>query len=289
MKFALLKNINFNTFAGYDTSFLFDDLNYKNYLEDKIEFIEFDDTPDLLKSISLIINNNIEILNAYYDDKYLIQSFYYNDDKTENFDKMIFVKRELHKDDTYTFIGHEHDIKFYNFLNVEMDDLIKIFKNKYIVNGVKIMSTGQIYDIQYVKKNTSKYSETLYFNGISPIQYLDVLSIVNIYDGDTVTEKIAKYSAKYSSEYIYIQKNINFCLIDIYTEMSASNKNEMASLLIDADVYGDIIINLQNILNDDKRILYVNKQLIINIINSIKEKKSKAKNLNFFNIYYEFS
>jgi hypothetical protein len=289
MKFALLKNINFNTFAGYDTSFLFDDLNYKNYLEDKIEFIEFDDTPDLLKSISLIINNNIEILNAYYDDKYLIQSFYYNDDKTENFDKMIFVKRELHKDDTYTFIGHEHDIKFYNFLNVEMDDLIKIFKNKYIVNGVKIMSTGQIYDIQYVKKNTSKYSETLYFNGISPIQYLDVLSIVNIYDGDTVTEKIAKYSAKYSSEYIYIQKNIDFCLMDLYTEMSASNKNEMASLLIGADVYGDVIINLQNILNDDKRILYVNKQLIINIINSIKEKKSKAKNLNFFNIYYEFS
>jgi hypothetical protein len=77
--------------------------------------------------------------------------------------------------------------------------------------------------------------------------------------------------------------------MDLYTEMSASNKNEMASLLIGADVYGDVIINLQNILNDDKRILYVNKQLIINIINSIKEKKSKAKNLNFFNIYYEFS
>lgn len=290
MKFILLKNINFNPFDGAEPSYLFNDINYKNYLEDKLEFVEFDDVSDLFIKIGSIINNNVEIFNAYYDDKYIIQSFYYNNPELSYFDKIIFVKRELQKDDTYTYIGHEHDIGFYKFLDVTIDDLIQIFKNKYIINGAKIMATGHIYDIQYVKNKTlSKYYETLHFNGIPSINYLDVLSIVNKYSDDKINDKILKYSRRYLPEYSYIQKNIEFCILDIYTETSGSIKNEVASSLIGDDIFGDVIINCQNVLNDDTRVLYTNKKLIINIINCLKSKKINTNNKNIFNIYREFS
>jgi hypothetical protein len=289
MKFALLKNINFNPFSDAEPSYLFDNLNYKKYLEDKIEFVDFDDVPDLITNIASIINNNIEIFNSYYDDKYIIQSFYYNNPEVSHFDKMIFVKREIQKEDSYTYIGHEHDIGFYKFLDVTIDDLVKIFKNKYIVNGVKIMATGQIYDIQYVKNKTlSKYYKTLHFNGIPSINYLDVLTIVNKYSDDKINDKIMKYSRRYLPEYSYIQKNIDFCVLDIYTETSGSIKNEIASSLIGDDIFGDVIINCQNVLNDDTRILYTDKKLIINIINGLKSKKIKINNNIIFNIYHEF-
>jgi hypothetical protein len=289
MKFALLKNINFDPFTGAEPSFLFNEQNYKNYFEDKLEFIDFDDVSNLFVQIGSIINNNVEIFNSYYNDKYLIQSFYYNNPELSHFDKMIFVKRELQKDDTYTYIGHEHDIGFYNFLDVTLDDLVKIFKNKYIINGVKIMATGHIYDIQYVKNKTlSKYYETLHFNGIPSINYLDVLSIVNKYPDNKINDKIMKYSRIYLPEYSYIQKNIEFCVLDIYTETSGSIKNDIASLLIGDDIFGDVILNCQNVLNDDTRILYTNKKLIINIINGLKSKNLKSINKNLFNIYHEF-
>ena len=288
MKFALLKNFSFNPFVDADIPYLFDDSNYKNYLEDKIEFVNFDNITDLINSISIIINNNIEIFNAYYDDKYLIQSFYYDDPESSMFEKMVFVKRKIQKDDSYTYIGHEYDDDFYEFLDVTIDDLVKIFKNKYIINGVKIMATGQIYNIQYIKNKTnSKYCEILHFNGIPSLKYLDISHIVNTYSDDKINDKITKYTAKYSSEYIYIQKHIDFCILDMYSESSGIVKNEIASLLISDTIYGDVIINCQNILNEDKRILYTDKDLIINIINVIKSKSLKIKNNNIFNIYYE--
>lgn len=290
MKFALLKNINFNPFNDADPAYLFNNENYKKYLEDKTEFIEFDDTLDLFKQIGSIINNNVEIFNSYYDDKYLIQSFYYDDHKTTNFDNIIFVKRELQKDDTYTYIGHEHETGFYKFLDVTFEDLIVIFKNKYIINGVKIMASGHIYDIQYIKnKTSSKYCEILSFNGIASLPYLDILSIINKYPDDKINNKIIKYITKYSSTYSYIQKNIEFCVLDVYTEISGSIKNDIASSLIGNDIFGDVIINCQNILNDDTRILYTDKKLIINIINKLKSKDLKQFNKNMFNIYHEFS
>lgn len=306
MKLALLKNVSFDPFGDKlltDTSFIFDNKNYELYISDKLEYHEFENSKDLFTKISTLINNSVEIFNCYYDKEYLIQSFYINTESI-GYENILFVKRKININDSYTFLefSETSEIDLYNYVDITMSDLVKIFKNKYVINGVLVKSNGEIKDVEFIRDYSNDSNiHSIIFNETSELsdnslKYLDVKNIINkIYSDNSITdhdESINKIMQeeinKHSLNYIYTQKNIDFCILDYYAQIIGFDKNNIMSELLKDDIYGDIIINLENSLDDDHRILNTNSDLFLNMYNCIKSKVFKRKNNLYFNIFYEF-
>jgi len=306
MKLVLLKNVSFDPFVEKlttDTSYLFDNKNYESYISDKLEYHEFHNSKDLFLKISTLLNKSVEVFNCYYDKEYLIQSFYI-DSESEGYEKIIFVKRKLNNNDSYTFLefSETSDIDLYNYVDMSMSDLVTIFKNKYVINGVIIKSNDEIKNVEFVRiysPDTNIHS--IVFNDkvdhdIKSIKYLDIKNIINkTYNDDNIenhdeifNKLIEEQINTHSLNYVYTQKNIDFCILDYYAQIIGFDKNNIMSELLKEDIYGDIIINLENSLDDDHRILNTNTDLFLKIYNCIKSKVFKRKNTLYFNMFFEF-
>ena len=139
---------------------------------------------DILFSIPVhenqdIINNQIEnISNEKLELVGKIRKIYL--ESSENERNMFIDPKKYKNDNLFQFIDMNDYNNYSNIILEYWDDLINIFKNKYVINGVKIMASGHIYDIQYVKNMTSsKYYEILHFNGIESLHYLDIFQNSN--------------------------------------------------------------------------------------------------------------
>ena len=64
-------------------------------------------------------------------------------------------------------------------------------------------------------------------------------------------------------------------------------KNDTISKLIGDEIYGDVVVGLENNLNDDSRILNLDKGLFDKIIKLTQIEKFAPKNQYFCNIYKE--
>jgi hypothetical protein len=91
------------------------------------------------------------------------------------------------------------------------------------------------------------------------------------------------------AHYIYSQMDISVGLLNCYYETIGLSKNNIVSELLGTDVYGDVIIGLENHLNDDNRILTMDTNIFNKILKFTKNKNFKVKNEYFCNIYYELN
>ena len=312
MKLAYLKNVSFDPFEpkiSEDPMYLFNDDNYKNYLEDKLEFHDFMDTTDLFKKLSeLSKSKSLEIFNCAYDSKYVIQAFYYHTE-SKCYDQIIFVKREILENDSYTYLDFDKDNDKHIYVDVNIEDLIKILKNKYVTKGIKITSSNSFEVVEYVNISESGNIGTLFFSDGNTLKYANIKNIINEAHNtndnntstddnteikpDDVDEKINKLITETidsnSVNHIYTQKNIDFCLLNYYSQVIGFEKNTMMSEILRDDIYGDIIVGIENSLDDDTRMLNVSINEFKKIHACIQSKIFKRKNMHYFNFYYEFS
>lgn len=298
MKFALLKNVSFDPFADKlkdDPQFLFNDENYKEYLDSKIEYHEFEGTDNLIIKMSEVLSDSaVEVFNCAYDDKIIIQAFYYYSDGI-GYEKIVFVKRDILKNDSYTYLDYINTNDVYIYHNIDMSDIIKIFKNKYVNKGLIVKSTDTIEEIEFIKITDSENIGQLIYNNDN-IKFLNISNIINkasndeesIKQDEIITNTINETIDNNLLDYVFTQKNIDFCILNYYSQIIGFKKNTIMSEIIRDDIYGDVIISIENTYDDDNRILNLTLPLFTKMYDCIKSKIFKRKNINYFNIYNEF-
>jgi hypothetical protein len=300
MKLAFLKKISFDPFPDKyknDPQYLFQNDNYKNYLENKLEFHDFNGTLNLFKKIKELMSSSaIEIFNCTYDNKFLIQAFYYHTE-SDGYDEIIFVKRQLLEKDSYTYLDFVEDDDKHIYHDVELIDLIQILKNKYVIKGLIVKaSTNTLEEIEFIKTPDFENIGEIIIYQHDTIKYLNIKNIINkIHNDDSITNPddsintiVNEIIDSHSLNYVYTQKNMDFCVLNYYSQIIGFEKNIIMSEILRDNIYGDIIISIENVNDDDTRILNLTTPLFNNIYKCIQSKIFKRKNHHYFNIYYEF-
>jgi hypothetical protein len=297
-KLAILKSVSFeikNTFEDLS------DERVKKYLDDKIEFIDFNDTTELFKIVKKTFGENIdadiEVMNCYYDKKIIIQSFSVDNENESLHNNIILVKRSINDNDTYTFSEfdpNKPESDVYNYENMLIEDIIKIIKKKSIINCVDIECNGKIANENIILLNQNNdVGKILLHNKKKEIFYLNMSNIMNKYNSSEPENKIdaiiREKTNAYCTSHFFTQIDIGLGILNCYYENSAENKNEVISKLIGHDIYGNAIVFLQsNFDHDTETFLDLDSDLFNRLFDIItNEKKIKRKNGYFFNIYRE--
>lgn len=287
-------------------------LSQCQHLKESMESIEFNGTLDLVTKISSILGSGIhESINCIYTEKYVIQAFFTDnaDEHKEKFDKIIFIKRIIHDDDSYTFFDFDFSrVSTYEniedakknipdkfiYTNIEFVDIVEMIKKKHILDGIVVRSDGQIQQISYINNSVENDVGSLLVNmnnDIRKISYIDSASIIGKLDENNIDAeytRIVNEKMNDNIEYFYAQNDGDICLFNCYYPTFGLEKNELVSKLICSDVYGDVILGLENKFNDDNRSLNITPELFTKLYN-IKTSNNpfKSKNNNFFNLYKE--
>ena len=282
--FALLKNVSFkfkNTFDCLSVNV------FKEYLNDKVEYIDFVNTSDLFIKLNSIFLNagNIDVVNCNYDKFHLSQGFCFDNGVDDFYHNFVIVKRKINENDSYTYLHFDDKLPDpYEYVDITYDDIVSILRNKHVYTGVMIYSSGEIRNTEYINiYDNNTHCGKLILENAQEISYFNMASHFNASDecSDVLSEKINNSNAKY----LYTQKNIEICLLNCYSQTEGFVKNEIVSKLFNGDVYGDVFLGLENYLNDDVRLLKLDNLLfekIMHISSSFKQKNSL-----FFNVYYE--
>jgi len=296
-KFALLKNVSFNF---TDVSTISDEL-LESHLRDKIFFHEFTSTSDLFEKIHLHLGNcMVEILNCKYDENNLLQAFYPENTQTEFHENLVIVKRKINENDTYTFIGYDAEnlsTDIYTYHDVSINDVYDIFKNKYNYRGIIVHSNEDIEDVIFSDKydtdtHSGKLNITKCDGTSNEYKYININSLVSKHEKDNLSEEqfakvLQNHIDSTESNYLYAQKDFGMGLLNCYYQIIGISKNEIISRLISDDIFGDVIVGLENNLNNDNRLLNLDKTLFNEIVKITKLTDFTPKNEYFCNIYYE--
>lgn len=301
-KLAILSDFSFN-FENNEKSLSKETIF--EYLNNKVEFVEFNGTKNLMEYIHSILGNQIlEVLNCTYTKTELIQAFYVDNNSEETYKKIIMVKRLLSDSDTYTYVDFNPTENKDPYVHIDMtnDDIYGIIRSKYIHRGVCVKANGEIREIEYIDKGCENGSiGKINVLGVGSKKYINVKNVVNDMgntEGDqqenklnVLIEDMLKLPENEDTTHIYSQSDISVGLLNCYYEMFGINKNKFVSELLNIEVYGDVIIGLENSLNSDTRILSLTTSLFENLCKFIRDadKNFKMKNQNICNIYYEFS
>lgn len=298
-KFALIKDFSFNfknEFVSLENSKIF------KSLEGKVEFIEFSSTIDFITKVTSIMGNCIlEVLNCNYDKNTLIQAFYLENDSSVH-EKLIMVKRLIMENDTYTyteFNPSDPNTDKFKYLDMTIDDVVNIVRSKYVHNGIIVNTVGNVQSVEYIDTyddTTDSGTLCVSKNGsdIYTIKYLNLKNIMQ--KSNENKEKLNEEQFAHLIEqkldsteatYIYSQTDASIALVNCYYETVALNKNNVISAILGSDIYGDVLIGLENHLNDDNRILSLTPELFSKLTEMLKTKNTKIKNKHFYNIYYE--
>lgn len=300
---AKLSNVSFKSKTSFEE---LTDESILKFIENKVEFIPFNGTLEMYKISSNILNPNnecqkeIDIENCYYDDKYLIQSFTIDNEDEKIHNEIIFVKRKILPNDTYTFLEYDennNESDIYQYENMEMNDVINIIRNKSMIKGVYIDYNGNIMNENIIIGNQNEdVGKFLLKNKNMEIMYLNISNINNKVSTENVNEKdkermvMEKINA-YCAKHIFLQIDINLGILNCCYESFAENKNELLTKLFNIDIYGDAILFLQKNDEHDKDVEYIldlNKELFEGIYDIITTNKRQSRdNINFFNIYRE--
>lgn len=287
----LPKFVKKETFAEVDEKMI------SSQLQCRVAFREFTGTADMYLINKIVFGRvAIEIVNAFYNDKYLIQTFHTEDESDHLHENIIVVKRLIQENDTYTFT--EFDPKDpssdkYQYCDVTESDVVSIVRRRNVISAIVAKSDGSVKNEEIiVLKDEIDMGKILVKSENKEIVYLNLSNVVNgnqtmTQDGldRHVQEKINAYCA----DYFFVQLTLGFCLLNCYYRSFGTDKNELLSRILEHDVYGDAIIFLQSCANDDfDTILHVDESLFRKICKLVTgEKKVKPKNKHFFNACYE--
>lgn len=302
-KFALIENV----------SFKIDDMlenisktSLSSRFETGVTYCDFNGTLDLFQKVNNIIGKNmVEIDNCSYDKTCVIQSMYIEND-TSLHQKIIFVKRKLRIDDSYTFLEFNPDLPdIYEYEDITPDDLINLLYNKYVHTGIILYPSGQTETIEYMyndPQNSSydpSYGSIVYkrSNGsIHSIKYLHLINIMQNLEDDSPDKKVdesvfhKKMEEKmneFKCTHLYNQRDFSIGTFNCYYSIFGEQQNQIMSKLLNDNVYGNVIITLETRLNGDERLLNLDSKLFEVILNTISNSKFVQKNKHYFNIFYE--
>lgn len=301
-KFALFKNFSFN-FTNEFSEFS----NHSKFGHDSIAkdvaFVDFDNTVDLITKIATELDDvlkkfperpPLDVLNCLYTKDTLIQGFYVESGESV-YEKIIFVKRKILNDDSYTYVNFDPSDDKFEYLDMQLDDIVKIIKGKYVSNALVISSSGNIKNIEcmdtYDDASDSGVLKISHDEIIREVKYLNVKNILKKFGSNEPNEEelskiLSEKIDSTGSTYVCTQLEFSLGLLNCYCEVVAMNKNDVISGLMDMDVYGDVIITLENHLNDDSRLLDITPELFNKILDN-KQKNFTMKNKYFCNVYYE--
>lgn len=296
-KFALLKNVSFN-FSETDVlsnEFL------ESCLDGKVFFHEFEGTTDLFEKIHTHLGKcMVEILNCKYNETHLLQAFYPENTPGEVHENLVIVKRKINENDSYTFLEFDYSnpsTDIYTYCDVLLIDIIDILNSKYNHKGVIVHSDNSINNIIfYDKYNKETYSGELKItksNGsVDTYKYISINSIVSKHENDNLSPEdfskvIQEHIDRTESNYLYAQRDFGLGILNCYYQMIGIMKNDTISKLIGDEIYGDVVVGLENNLNDDSRILNLDKGLFDKIIKLTQIENFAPKNQYFCNIYKE--
>lgn len=181
-KLAVLKSVSFEGKKTFSETT--DDVLIK-YLEDKVEYYQFDETANLYSIIQEIFGarSNIEIANCHYDKNTLIQAFSIDDEQNKFHDNVVLVKRFVLDDDTYTFLEYDQNNPSsdrYKYDDVNLNDIVNILRNKTIINTVNVNCDGVKTNDQIICLNdTEDVGKILIKSTNKEIIYLNLSNIIN--------------------------------------------------------------------------------------------------------------
>lgn len=292
---AVLKNISFN----FKNSF--DDLTpdfFKQHLDEKIEYVNFANTKELLVIINDLFmdTKDIDIVNCHYDKTTLYQGFCHDNNVDTFYDNFVIVKRKINDNDSYTYLDYKEDEPdIYTYYDINYDDIVFVLRKKHIHIGIMLSENGNVYDMEYINtydkdKNCGKITlenkhEMPYFN-IAHYMSLCNNDNENKDNNENNEKKLFDEINESGLTYLYTQKNIDIGLLNCYSQTEGFVKNEIASKLFNEDIYGDVFLGLENNSNHDTRILNLTSELFQKII-KLNTFDYKHRNIHFFNIYYE--
>lgn len=296
-KFALLKQFSFG---------LTDESENQNQLNNKITFDEFDSTLNLFNKMHEIFGNNmIEVQNCSYDDKYLIQAFFIEDNECLVHNNIILVKRQINQNDSYTYIGFlENDKRTDNFIyvDIEISDIEKILKRKSELSYVIVKTNGEIENVKCKVEQSDqrdqigKITIIKHNNQKKTFKFLNIPSLCNSEAnnksenvGNMITEKIEKMTMDNKLDFYYSQHSFCMGLLNCYSPIFGTEPNNKISKLFGNNFYGDILIGLENNLNDEERLLDIDDILFSKIEKIFSNQKFNRKNELFCNLYYELA
>jgi hypothetical protein len=298
-KIALLK------FVSFEKKNSFEELTsdkIRDYLKDKIEFINIKKPIDIFENSKNIFGsnvNNMEITLCNYDAKYAIHSISIDDDNEKIHNNVIFTKRFIFDNDDYSVIDPNNiDDDKYIYCDISIDDIIDIMKKKSIIKCCDVSYNGDISEKEMIFLNSNDDVGKILIknkcnNEINDLIYLNMSNLINKYHSqnenkieDIIKEKTNAYYAKY----IYNQIDLGFIILNYFCETYSENKNEKISKLINHDIYGNVLIYFQIKSEDDSEsYIDINTDLLEKINNLVSSnKKMERENNFFFNIYRQF-
>ena len=300
VKLAVLKNVSLGTKSSFKE---LENNVIEKYLDNKIEFRDFNNTLDMYYLIQLIFGTglHIELLLCHYDKNYLIHAFSVDDDREILHNNIVLVKRKINdNDDTYNYSHFDPNIPesdIYQFKDVLISDIVSLIRKKSVINCVCVSVNGTISDDELILlNNNDDVGKILLKNENKEILYLNISNIVNKHHNeneDKIDEIIKEKTEAYCTKYIYTQIDLGFGILNCYCESHAQNKNEKISKMVNYDIYGNAIIFLEiKSKSDDgtETFINLNTDLFSKILNLISNgKKEKRENNYFFNIYRQLS
>lgn len=298
-QFALLKNVSFHftqNISELTTEII------QSYLQDKLEFVEFDGTNDFLMKMKESLkddmsetNKLVDVINIHYDSKYVIQAVFV-DNNSQNFNNIILFKRLINKNDSYTWYEFNLDptVEIYTYKPITISEIATIIYQKNIMHGIIVHTDGSMKNIICSDLDKSEYGILSVINDgtKNELPYVNMVNILqSLTDKDLENDKFSHVlHAKIqhsNADYLYSQQNIQIGLLNCYYSLCDGEHNEVMTKIIGNDIKGDVIVCLENHLNEDKRMLPLNVQTFKNIVNYISKGKNTIKNNLFTNIFYE--
>lgn len=302
-KFAFIENVSLSLDSDLEK---INNTDIRSRFNDCVTFYDFDGTKDLFTKIhSLMGNYMLEIVNGTYNENTLTQVIYVENDNTVH-DKMIVIKRKIRQDDSYTFLEFtENGTDIFEYDDVNYDELVNMIHQKYVHSGIIVNADNSIDQIEYVyieDKNDQNMGTISYkIQNKNEIHNTKYLHLINIMQGLKDSSKkedddinMTEYNKiidekmnAFQCTHLYNQKDFKLGIFNFYSPVFGTDKNEIASNLLEDNIYGNVIITLETKLNNDERLLNLNDDLFQSILKTIKNSDFLPKNKHYFNIYNE--
>lgn len=299
-KFALIENVSFKLLNNFDE---LRKEKLQSHFDNGVTYHNFSDTIDLFSQMNKIMGSNmLELINCSYDKNTVIQSAYIEND-TSLHQKIIFFKRKLRIDDSYTFLEfNPENADLYEYEDITRDDLVNILYNKYVHTGIILYSNGYMENIEYTyneNDNDNTYGNITYRrqnDSTHNAKYLHLINIMQNLKDDTPDENVDESLYKEKMEekmnelqctHLYNQRDFSLGTFNCYYPIFGEQLNEIMSKLLNDKVYGNVIVTLETRLNNDERLLNLNTTLFESIVKTISVPNFVPKNKHYFNIYHE--
>lgn len=301
-KIVNLKSFSFEpkqTFEEIEKSKIKKNIENKEDKENKLMFYDIKNTTDMFFCLQNIFGEKcqMDVTNCKYDKNFILQSFSVDNIDENIHNNLVIIKRKIKENDTYTFFGFDPNIPesdTFEYVDVTIDDIIDIVRNKSLIPALIIKDNGDIIkeNILYLNRNDD-VGKILLESGNKEIYYLNIANIINKHQNskeEDIENIIKEKTTAYATNYFFTQISIGLSLFNCFYHSFAETKNETMTNLLQHDIYGDAILFLQNNSdNDTDTVIDLNVELFNKIYDVVVNKhRLQRKNQHFFNIYKEF-